>query len=97
MSVNKPVPRFVPTLTEVVRPGLPQAPSAPTPIDPIQLAEQVLNIVKPRLEQQLRASLQTVIEQHLRSATPRIRAELQEAIQLAVTQSIADLNQTKNR
>jgi len=96
MSVSKPVPRFVPTLTEVVRPGLPQAPSVAKQIDPVQLAEQVLQIVKPRLEQQLRASLQTVIEQHLRTATPRIRAELQEAIQLAVAQSIAGLNQTKN-
>ena len=96
MSVSKPAPRFVPTLTEVVRPGLPQATPHPQPIDPVQLAEQVLKIVKPRLEQQLRVSLQTVIEQHLRSATPRIRAELQEAIQLAVAQSIAGLNQTKS-
>lgn len=96
MSVSKPVPRFVPTLTEVVRPGQPLSPSQPTPIDPAQLAEQVLKIVKPKLEQQLRASLQTVIEQHLRSATPRIRAELQEAIQVAVAESIAGLNQTKN-
>lgn len=91
MAANKPVPRFVPTLTEVVQPGLPIAPS-PTPIDPAQLAEQVLKLVKPRLEQQLRASLQAVIEQHLRAAAPRMRSDLQDAIQVAVTQAIANLN-----
>lgn len=96
MPASKPVPRFVPTLTEVVLPGQPPIPSPPNPIDPAQLAEQVLKIVKPKLEQHLRASLQTVIEQHLRSATPRIRSELQEAIEAAVAQSIAALNQTKN-
>lgn len=96
MSTSKPVPRFVPTLTEVVRLGQHLTPPQPSPIDPVQLADQVLKIVKPKLEQQLRASLQTVIEQHLRSATPRIRLELQDAIQAAVAQSIATLNQTKN-
>ncbi len=96
MPASKPVPRLVPTLTEVVQPGRPLSSPPPTQIDPELLAEQVLKLVKPRLEQQLRASLQTVIEQHLRSATPRIRAELKEAIQLAVAQSIAGLNQPKN-
>jgi hypothetical protein len=94
MPVNKPVPRFVPTLTEVVQPGLPITPS-PTPIDPVQLAEQVLKLVKPRLEQQLRASLQAVIEQHLRAAAPRMRSELQEAIQTAVSQAIANAQAPK--
>lgn len=95
MPANKPVPRFVPTLTEVVQPGLPIAPP-PTSIDPVQLAEQVLKLVKPRLEQQLRASLQAVIEQHLRAAAPRLRSELQDAIQAAVSQAIANVNQPKD-
>lgn len=95
MPANKPVPRFVPTLTEVVQPGLPITPSPP-PIDPAQLAEQVLKLVKPRLEQQLRASLQAVIEQHLRTAAPRIRGELQDAIQAAVSKAIANVNAPKD-
>lgn len=95
MPANKPVPRFVPTLTEVVQPGLPITPSSTT-IDPAQLAEQVLKLVKPRLEQQLRASLQTVIEQHLRAAAPRMRSDLQDAIQVAVAQAIANLNPPKD-
>ena len=95
MPAIKPVPRFVPTLTEVVQPGLPISPS-PAPIDPAQLAEQVLKLVKPRLEQQLRASLQAVIEQHLRAAAPRMRSELQDAIQTAVSQAIANASSPKD-
>ena len=95
MLISKSVPRLVPTLTEVVQPGRPLLPTPPMQVDPVLLAEQVFKLVKPRLEQQLRASLQTMIEQHLHSATPRIRAELEEAIQLAVAQSIAGLHQTK--
>ena len=94
MPANKPVPRFVPTLTEVVQPGLSVTP--PAPIDPAQLAEQVLKLVKPRLEQQLRASLQSVIEQHLKAAAPRMRSELQEAIQAAVSQALGNTQPPKD-
>ncbi len=92
MPTNKPVPRFVPTLTEVVRPGLP--PRA-IEIDPERLAEQVLQAVKPRIEQQLRASLQLLIEQHLRAAAPRLQHELEDAVLAAVTKAIARTNQPK--
>lgn len=93
MPTNKPVPRFVPTLTEVVRPGLPTQPSE---IDPERLAEQVLQAVRPRLEQQLRASLQVLIEQHLRAAAPRVQRELEDAVLVAVTKAIARTNLPKN-
>lgn len=92
MPTNKPVPRFVPTLTEVVRPGLP---TRPPEIDPERLAEQVLQAVKPRLEQQLRASLQVLIEQHLRAAAPRLQQELEDAVFAAVTKAIARANLPK--
>ena len=95
MPANKPVPRFVPTLTEVVQPGLSVTPP-PAPIDPAQLAEQVLKLVKPRLEQQLRASLQSVIEQHLKAAAPRMPSELQEAIQAAASQALANTQPPKD-
>ena len=91
MAGSKPVPRIVPTLTEVVQPGLPIPPN-PAPVDPVQLAEQVLKLVKPRLEQQLRASLQAAIEQQLRAAAPNMRRELEEAIQSAVAQALAKRN-----
>ena len=63
MPDSKPVPRVVPTLTEVFLPGQPTTVAA---VDPEWLAEQVLQAVKPKLEQQLRASLQVLIEQQMR-------------------------------
>ncbi|MES2952278.1 MAG: hypothetical protein V4858_27440 [Pseudomonadota bacterium] len=93
MPANKPVPRFVPTLTEVVHPGLP---ILPTEIDAERLAEQVLQLVKPRLEQQLRASLQALIEQHMRTVAPRMQQELDDAIKVAVAQTIAHVTEAKN-
>ena len=85
MPTNKPAPRFVPTLTEVVRPGLPKAPPA---FDRDELVEQVLQALKPRLEQQLRASLQVVVEQHLRAAAPQMQRDMEEAVEAAVSNAI---------
>ncbi len=90
MPTNKPVPRFVPTLTEVVKPGLPKAPPV---VDRDQLVEQVLQALKPRLEQQLRASLQTVVEQHLRTAAPRMQHDMEEAVEAAVSNAIHRMTQ----
>lgn len=92
MSSEKSVPRFVPTLTEVVQPG---RPSAVTTIDPKWLADQVLETLKPRLEQQLRASLQLLIEQQMRESAPRMQQEMEEAIRVAVTHTLARVLRTK--
>ena len=86
------VPRFVPTLTEVVQPV---PPTTATAVDTQWLAEQVLQTVKPKLEQQLRASLQVVIEQHLQAAAPRLQQEMDEAIRVAVAHALARIIKTK--
>lgn len=93
MAASKLLPRFVPTLTEVVHPGLPVASPA---VDPEQLAEQVLRIVRPKLEQQLRAYLQAMVEQHMRAAAPRMQHDLEEAVKFAVAQSLGGLTRTKD-
>ncbi len=85
MPTNKPVPRFVPTLTEVVRPGLSKAPPA---VDRDQLVEQVLQTLRPRLEQQLRVSLQLVVEQHLRTTAPQMQRDMEDAVEAAVSNAI---------
>jgi len=90
MPTNKPAPRFVPTLTEVVRPGLPKP---PPPVDRDELVEQVLQALKPRLEQQLRASLQAVVEQHLRTVAPRMQHDMEEAVEAAVSNAIRRMAQ----
>lgn len=90
MPASKPVPRFVPTLTEVVQPGLRSAFAAGVPaIDAEQLVAQALELARPRLEQQLRASLQALVEQHLQSAAPRLQHDLEEAVRAAVAQTLA--------
>ena len=92
MPDNKVVPRFVPTLTEVIQPGQPTAISA---VDPKWLAEQVLQTVKPKLEQQLRASLQVLIEQQMRASAPQLQQDMEDAIRVAVAQTLARVIKTR--
>ncbi len=84
MSNSKPPYRFVPTLTEVVHPGPP--PVAP-PIDCERLTEQVLQSIKPRLEQQLRAALQTQVEEHMRLAATQWQQDIEGAVRSAVAKA----------
>ena len=98
MPANKPVPRFVPTLTEVVQPGTLSPAQAPAPapaIDLEQLIQQAVQLAKPRLEQELRASLQAVVEQHMRTAAPRLQRDIEDAVRTAVAQTLAQGSQTQ--
>jgi uncharacterized protein YgbK (DUF1537 family) len=81
----KPAIRFVPTLTEVVRPGT--ITSAPV-IDRDALVEQVMQMVKPRLEQQLRTALYAMVEEQLREAAPQWQLDVEAAVNAAVEQVI---------
>ena len=93
MPASKTIPRFVPTLTEVVQPG----PFVDLrSIDAEWLAEQVLQTVKPKLEQQLRASLQVLIEQQMRATAPSLHREMEEAIRVAVALALERIGNTKN-
>ena len=74
--------RFVPTLTEVVRPS---DFAATEILEQQQLTERLLQRIMPKVEAQLRASLQTLVQDHLRMLEPR----LQEAVELAARQAIA--------
>lgn len=74
--------RFVPTLTEIVRPN----DFAATGIqEQQQLADRLLQRIMPKVEAQLRVSLQTLVQDHLRMLEPR----LQQAVELAARQAIA--------
>ena len=84
MLTSKQLPRFVPTLTEVVRPGA--ARTVQPSIDRERLIEQVLQAVKPRLEQQLRQALGPLIEEHIRKASPQWRSDIEATVESAVAQ-----------
>ncbi len=92
MPSNKPFPRFVPTLTEVVRTG--KAPLAPT-LDRERLVEQVLQAVIPRLEQQLRQTLGRLVDEQIRRASPQWRSEIEATVESVVTKALAQSGQDK--
>jgi hypothetical protein len=86
MQTTKPIPRFVPTLTEVVRPSL----AVPGPvIDRDALVKQVLETLRPRLEQQLRTVLHSLVEEQLRKASGDWQIEVETAVKAAVEQVCA--------
>lgn len=87
MLTSKPLPRFVPTLTEVVRPGA--ARTVQPSIDRERLIEQVLQAVKPRLEQQLRQSLGPLIDEHIRKASPQWHSDIESTVESAVARLLA--------
>ena len=86
MQHIKPVPRFVPTLTEVVRPGL--GPHGPL-LDREALVSQVLEALQPRLEQQLRIALHAVVEDQLRQASGQWQLEVESAVNAVVEQALS--------
>jgi hypothetical protein len=63
-------------------------PPANYAVDNEQLVQQVLQIVKPRIEQQLRVSLQALIEQHMRLAAPSLQRDIEGAVRVAVAQTL---------
>jgi hypothetical protein len=86
MQNTKSAPRFVPTLTEVVRP----APVAQGPlIDRDALVRQVLETLKPRLEQQMRTALHALVEDQMRQASSQWQLEVEIAVNTAVEQALA--------
>ncbi len=87
MQHIKPVPRFVPTLTEVVRPG--HASNGPLLVDREALVSQVLESLQPRLEQQLRITLHAVVEDQLRQASVQWQLEVENAVNAVVEQALS--------
>jgi hypothetical protein len=86
MQNTKSAPRFVPTLTEVVRLG----PVAQRPlIDREALVRQVLETLKPRLEQQMRTALHALVEDQMRQTSSQWQLEVESAVNMAVEQALA--------
>lgn len=75
--------RFVPTLTEIVRPHDFDTTDI---VEQQQLTDRLLQRIMPKVEAQLRSSLQTLVQDHLRLLEPR----LQQAVESATRQAIAN-------
>ncbi|MEO8387917.1 hypothetical protein [Polaromonas sp.] len=103
--MNRPTapPRFVPTLTEIVRPTA--APAAPAPAASLpvgggvqsspgvsaelqeQMVQRVLQRVNLVLERRLREVVGQLILEHTQSLTPRLREEIEAVVRQSVSQA----------
>lgn len=96
MATNRPPPRFVPTLTEVVQSG--PAPLAPTPgVSQEQLAHRVLQRVDMVLERRLREEIATVVLEQTSALVPLLRERLEDLVREIVADAIADEMQSRQR
>jgi hypothetical protein len=101
MSPPPTPPRFVPTLTEVIRP-LPASPPAPENTSPVvapakalaasadlqeQMVQRVLQRVDLVLERRLREVVGQLILEHTQSLKPRLREEIEAVVRQSVNQA----------
>ena len=82
-------PRYVPTLTEVVRPTSAQAPVAGLPITQEQLVRRVMQQVDMTLERKLREAVAATVLEHTRAIAPLLREEIEAVVRETVTQAFA--------
>jgi tRNA A37 N6-isopentenylltransferase MiaA len=96
MATNRPPPRFVPTLTEVVHSG-------PAPLAPMsgpsqeQLAQRVLQRVDLMLDRRLREEIATVVLEQTSALVPLLRERLESVVREVVAEAVAEEMQARQR
>jgi hypothetical protein len=89
MASNRPPPRFVPTLTEVVHSGpAPLAPAAGVSQD--QLAQRVLQRVDLVLDRRLREEIATIVLEQTSALVPLLRERLETVLREVVAEAVAE-------
>lgn len=97
MKSVKPTSRFLPTLTEVVRPTSPPAEESfahtqpPLEIDADAMVDQVMQAVAPLVQAQLREMVTGVVQAQLKEMTPRIEQDLAAMVRVAVQGALAEI------
>lgn len=82
-------PRYVPTLTEVIKPA--PAPATPGPgLTPEQLIHRVMQRVDMTLERRLREGIATMVLEQTRELGPLLRDEIESVVRETVAQAFAD-------
>jgi hypothetical protein len=81
-------PRYVPTLTEVVK--TPASPAAPAALSQEQLIMRVMQRVDLTLERRLREAIATTVLEQTRSLGPLLRDEIESVVRETVAQAFAD-------
>ena len=93
---NRPPPRFVPTLTEVVHSGPAPLTTAPG-LSQEQLAQRVLQRVDLVLDRRLREAIATVVLEQTSALVPLLRERLETVVREAVAEAVADEMQARQR
>jgi hypothetical protein len=81
-------PKFVPTLTEVVRSG--SASRAGADVSQEQLVQRVMQRVDVALERKLREAIAATVLEQTRTLGPILREEIELVVREAVSQAFAD-------
>jgi hypothetical protein len=96
MATNRPPPRFVPTLTEVVHSG--PAPLTPTPgVSQDQVAQRVLQRVDLSLDRRLREEIATLILEQTSALVPLLRERLETVVREVVAEAVAEEMKARQR
>lgn len=85
---NRPPPRFVPTLTEVVQGGA--RPGASERLSQEQLVHRIMQRVDLTLDRRLREAIARVVLEHSRQLGPALRDEVEAAVRTAVSDALAE-------
>ncbi|MDP1656023.1 hypothetical protein [Hydrogenophaga sp.] len=93
---QKNLPRFLPTLTEVVRPvatGTETTPSPQTTTSPMPaaeaLVERVMQRLTPTLETRLRAVVTALVQEQVSALEPYLWQEVDQALRQQVAEAVA--------
>lgn len=88
-SANRPPPRFVPTLTEVVQPVAPGS-AAPVPATALQdqIIQRVMQRVDLTLERRLREAVATLVLEKTRDLGPLLREEIEIVVRQTVSEAV---------
>lgn len=85
---NRTPPRYVPTLTEVVKGAAPSP--LPASLSQEQLVHRIMQRVDVTLERRLREAVAAVVLEHTRTLGPALRDEIQATVADAVAQALVD-------
>lgn len=83
-------PRYVPTLTEVVRSPVPSVASPAAGPDQEQWVRRIMQRVELTLDRRLREAVAAVIVEQTRNLGPLLREEVEAVVREAVAQALSD-------
>jgi hypothetical protein len=90
MMATRTPPRFVPTLTEVVRSGTAGTSKADGGLTEEQLVQRVMQRVDMALERRLREAIASTVLEQTRALGPILREEIELVVREAVSQAFAE-------